>query len=330
MHTTFPATRLRRPRRTAWLRDMVAETVLTPQDLILPLFVHGGDAAEAVASLPGVSRLPIAGVVAQAKEALALGIPAIALFPVTDPALKTTDGAEALNADNLICQTIAQVKAAVPEIGIIADVALDPYTNHGHDGVLDGRGDVDNDATLRLLARQAVLLAAAGADIVAPSDMMDGRVAAIRTALEQAGYAETMILAYSAKYASSFYGPFRDAVGSATALGKADKRSYQMNPANGAEALREAAMDVAEGADMLMVKPALPYLDILYRIKQAQPGVPLLAYHVSGEYAALCLAAEKGLLDYDAALYESLIAIKRAGADAMVTYGALCIAKNLS
>jgi porphobilinogen synthase len=323
----FPAFRPRRLRQTPWLRDLVRETWLNSADLILPLFVHPGERAEPIPTLPGVARLPLHGVIATAHKAAQLGIPAIALFPVTPPALKTPDGCEALNPDNLVCRTVRAVKAAVPNLGIICDVALDPYTTHGHDGLMDSAGRVLNDATVAVLARQAVVLAQAGADIVAPSDMMDGRVGAIRQALDAAGFQDVVILSYAAKYASAFYGPFRDAVGSKGVL-QGDKRTYQMDPGNRDEALREVAQDLAEGADMVMVKPGLPYLDIIRQVKDTFP-VPVLAYQVSGEYAALQFAAAAGALDGRAVMLESLLALKRAGADAILTYGALAVAEWL-
>ncbi len=326
---SYPATRLRRTRRHNWSRNLVAETVLSAHDLILPLFVQEGTQAHTpIASLPGVARLSIDLIVSKAAEARDAGIPAIALFPAIDPARKTERGEEALNADNLLCRTIRALKAAIPDIGIIADVALDPYTTHGHDGVLNAHGEVDNDATLELLCAQALVQSQAGCDIIAPSDMMDGRIGAIRTALEREGFTDTLILAYAAKYASALYGPFRDAVGSKSALGKADKRGYQMDPANATEALREAALDVAEGADLLMVKPALPYLDIISTIRE-HLHTPVLAYQVSGEYAMLHAAGAAGMLDADAAMQETLLSIKRAGATGIFTYAALDIARKL-
>ncbi len=322
--------RPRRLRRAPWLRALVAEHALRVEDLIWPLFVQEGvGLVTAVDGLPAVNRLSIDEVVNAAKEAAALGIPAIALFPVTPADKKTEDGSEALNAENLVCRAIRAVKAAVPEIGIIADVALDPYTTHGHDGVLGTDGDVANDATVHILCRQAVVLAQAGADIVAPSDMMDGRVGEIRAALDDAGFEQIAILSYAAKYASAFYGPFRAAVGSKNNLGKADKRTYQMNPANATEALREVALDMAEGADMLMVKPASLYLDIIARVAESS-DVPVFAYHVSGEYAMLKAAVAAGMLDEKAATLETLLAMKRAGATAILTYAARDVAMWLS
>jgi porphobilinogen synthase len=318
--------RPRRLRRAPWLRALVAETHLRVEDLIWPLFVQeGAGLVTPVDGLPGVNRLSIDTLVEAAREAAALGIPAIALFPVTPAEKKTADGAEALNPENLVCRAIRAVKAAVPEIGIIADVALDPYTTHGHDGVLGADGDVSNDATIAVLCKQAVTLANAGCDIVAPSDMMDGRIGAIRDALDAEGHENLAMLAYSAKYASAFYGPFRAAVGSKSNLGKADKRTYHMNPANSIEAVREVALDIAEGADMVMVKPALLYLDIITRVKEMSE-VPVFAYHVSGEYAMLKAAVAAGMLDEQAATLETLLAMKRAGADAILTYAARDVA----
>ncbi|MDX2095398.1 MAG: porphobilinogen synthase [Alphaproteobacteria bacterium] len=322
--------RPRRLRRTPWLRALVAEHQLRAEDLIWPLFVQeGAGKVTPIEGLPGVERLSIDMVVDAAREALALGIPAIALFPVTPAALKTEDGREAFNPDNLMCRAIRAVKKAVPGIGVIADVALDPYTSHGHDGLLDATGEVANDATVASLCQQARVLAEAGCDIVAPSDMMDGRIGEIRATLDDAGHENTVILSYAAKYASALYGPFRAAVGSQSNLGKADKRSYQMNPANATEALREAALDLAEGADMLMVKPAGLYLDILARVKEIA-DVPVLAYHVSGEYAMLKAAAAAGFIDERAVTMETLLAIKRAGADAILTYAARDVARWLA
>lgn len=323
-HGTFPDVRLRRLRAQPWLRDLVQEHRLAAGDLIWPLFVQEGKNKRAsVKGLAGVERLSIDLLVKEAKEAAALGIPAIALFPVTDPKLKTADGKEAWNRKNLVCRAIAEVKAKVPQIGVIADVALDPYTTHGHDGILNKHGDVDNDKTVAALVKQAVTLAEAGCDIVAPSDMMDGRVKAIRAVLPH-----TPILAYSAKYASALYGPFREAVGSKSNLGKADKRSYQMNPANGDEALREVAQDIAEGADMVMVKPGTLYLDIIQRVR-SNFNLPVFAYHVSGEYAMLKASGEAGVIDEQAVLMETMLAFKRAGATGILTYAAKDLAAQL-
>lgn len=324
----FPDLRLRRMRQTPWLRTLLRENRLCAADLILPVFVHDHTASAPIATLPGVARQSLAGIIATAREAVRVGIPALAVFPVTPPQLKTPDGSEALNPENLLCRTVRALKAAVPEIGVICDVALDPYTSHGHDGLIDAKGQVLNDATVAVLARQAVTLAAAGADIVAPSDMMDGRVAAIRRALDAEGFQGVAILSYAAKYASAFYGPFRDAVGSRGLL-SGDKKTYQMDPANGDEALREVGQDLAEGADMVMVKPGLPYLDIVRRVKETFQ-MPTFVYQVSGEYAALHFAAAAGALDGRAAMLESLLAMKRAGADGILTYAALAAANWLN
>jgi porphobilinogen synthase len=318
---------MRRTRAAAWSRALVAENVLTPADLIWPLFVSAGDAEEPIGALPGVSRWPIALIVERAREAVALGIPCIALFPNTPRALRTEDGREALNPDNLMCRAIKAIKDAVPEIGILTDVALDPYTAHGHDGLIDARGRVINDATSDVLVGQALVQAEAGADIVAPSDMMDGRVGRIRAALEQAGHVDVQIMAYAAKYASAFYGPFREAVGSQGLL-KGDKRGYQMDPANAEEALREVALDIAEGADSVMVKPGLPYLDIVRRVKE-RFEVPVFAYQVSGEYAMIEAGVAAGAGDRDALVLETLLAFKRAGASGVLTYHAAHAARLL-
>ena len=330
----YPLIRLRRPRQHAWLRRLVAETVLTPADLIWPLFVHDHEAAVPVPSMPGVERLGIEGIVRAAAEAVQLGIPAIALFPVTPPDLKTDDGRHAVDPDNLACRATRAVQERFGDaLGIICDVALDPYTSHGHDGLLvDGR--ILNDETVDVLCRQAVVLAEAGCDIVAPSDMMDGRVGAIRGALDAAGRQDVCILSYAAKYASAFYGPFRDAVGSGAALGTAtgrglgDKQTYQMNPANTDEAVREVSLDLAEGADFVMVKPAGTSLDIIHRVKQ-EFRLPTFAYQVSGEYAMIRAAGDNGWLDGEKAALESLLVIKRAGADGILTYFAPEIARRL-
>jgi porphobilinogen synthase len=322
----FPATRLRRTRSSAWSRALVAETVLTPSDLIWPLFVtEGGE--EPVQTLPGVSRWPVDGIGQKAREALDLGIPCIALFPSTPQALRTADASEALNPDNLICRALKAVKDAAPEVGVLTDVALDPYTADGHDGITDDCGYVLNDETVKLLADQALVQAEAGADIVAPSDMMDGRVRAIRDALEREGHCNVQIMAYAAKYASAFYGPFRDAVGSGGLL-KGDKKSYQMDPANAVEALREVALDIAEGADHVMVKPGLPYLDIVRRVKE-RFEVPVFAYQVSGEYAMIEAAAAAGAGDRDALVLETLMAFKRAGCAGVLSYHAPVAARLL-
>jgi porphobilinogen synthase len=324
---SFPAIRMRRVRRHDWSRRLVAESVLTPADFIWPLFViDGQNTRQPVASMPGVDRLSVDLAVEAAKEARDLGIPVLALFPNTDPDLKTEDGREATNDNNLICRAVRAIKKAVPEIGVLCDVALDPYTTHGHDGVLVD-SYVANDETLDILVKQAIVQAEAGCDIIAPSDMMDGRVGAIRTALEAKGFKNTMIMAYAAKYASAFYGPFRDAVGSAKAL-TGDKRTYQMDPANTDEALREVALDLAEGADMVMVKPGMPYLDVLQRVKE-KFGVPTFAYQVSGEYSMLTGAIERGWFDRERVMLESLMAFKRAGASGILTYFARDAAKLL-
>ena len=318
---------MRRLRRHAWSRALVAETTLSPADFIWPLFVVDGEKKRVpVASMPGVERLSVDLAVGAAEEAAKLGIPVIALFPYTDPALKTADGREAVNANNLVCRTVRAIKMAVPEIGVLCDVALDPYTDHGHDGLLID-GYVVNDETVDVLVRQALVQVEAGCDIIAPSDMMDGRVGAIRAGLEKAGHRNTLIMAYAAKYASAFYGPFRDAVGSAKAL-TGDKRTYQMDPANGDEALREVALDIAEGADMVMVKPGMPYLDIVRRVKD-EFGMPTFVYQVSGEYSMLMAAIERGFLDRDRVILESLLGFKRAGASGILTYFARDAARML-
>ena len=323
----FPLSRPRRLRQHPWSRRLVAEHRLHASDLVQPYFVLDGTGRrEPVASMPGIDRLSTDLLLREVLKARHLGIPAVALFPVTPSERKSEDGREAWNEENIVCRAIRAIKREVPEIGIVADVALDPYTSHGQDGLLRD-GEVLNDETLTALTRQALAQAAAGCDIVAPSDMMDGRVGAIRRALDEAGFARTMILSYAAKYASAFYGPFRDACGSATSLGAADK-TYQMDPANGTEALREVALDVAEAADMVMVKPGLPYLDVLRRVKDAF-GLPTLAYQVSGEYAMVKAAAKEGWIDGDAVMMETLLAFKRAGADAVLTYAATEIAARL-
>ena len=326
---TFPATRMRRLRRHDWSRRLVAEHALSPADFIWPLFIADGSRTRTpVPSMPGVDRLTVDLVAGAAEEAAALGIPVVALFPYTDPSLKTADGREALNPQNLVCRALREIKRAVPQIGVLCDVALDPYTSHGHDGVFDGNNtNIANDETVDILVKQALLQAEAGCDIIAPSDMMDGRVGAIRGALESAGFKDTLIMAYAAKYASAFYGPFRDAVGSAKAL-IGDKRTYQMDPANGDEALREVALDIAEGADMVMVKPGMPYLDVLRRVKD-EFGMPTFAYQVSGEYSMLMAAIERGWLERDRVILESLIAFKRAGASGILTYFARDAARLL-
>jgi porphobilinogen synthase len=306
----------------------VAESRLSPADLVQPFFVLEGEGArEPVPSMPGVERLSVDLLVGRVERCRELGIPAVALFPVTPPERKSEDGREAWNDDNLVCRAIRAIKRAVPGVGVVGDVALDPYTTHGQDGLVRD-GVVLNDETLEALTRQALSLAASGCDVVAPSDMMDGRIGAIRAALDEAGFPDSVILSYAAKFASAFYGPFRDACGSKASLGRADKKTYQMDPANGTEALREAALDVAEAADMLMVKPGLPYLDVIWRVKEAF-GLPTFAYHVSGEYAMVKAAGQLGWLDAEAAMLESLLAFKRAGADGILTYAALEVAPRL-
>ncbi|MGE3829583.1 MAG: porphobilinogen synthase [Parvibaculaceae bacterium] len=323
----FPSTRMRRNRRTDWSRRLVAENTLSPADFIWPIFIiEGANTHVAVESMPGVERLTVDLAVKAAAEARDLGIPAIALFPYTDPSLRSEDGDEGLNSGNLVCRAARAIKQSVPDIGIMCDVALDPYTSHGHDGLLRD-GEILNDETLVVLAKQAMVQAEAGADIIAPSDMMDGRVGVIRKALDDGGLGHVQIMAYSAKYASGFYGPFRDAIGSTAAL-KGDKRTYQMDSANGDEAVREAGLDIAEGADMIMVKPGLPYLDILWRIK-AEFRVPTFAYQVSGEYAMIMAACRNGWLDPDKVILESLMAFKRAGASGVLTYFAIEAARRL-
>jgi porphobilinogen synthase len=324
---SFPAVRLRRNRRTAWARRLVAENVITAADLIWPIFVvEGRGVRQEVPSMPGVSRLSVDLAVEAAQEAVSLGIPVVALFPYTNPRLRSDDGREAFNPENLVCTATRAIRAAKLEVGVLLDVALDPYTSHGHDGLMNN-GEIVNDTTLEALVRQALVQADAGCDIIAPSDMMDGRIGAIRTALEAYGHSDVQIMAYAAKYASAFYGPFRDAVGSsATLIG--DKRTYQMDPANSDEALREVALDIAEGADMVMVKPGMPYLDIVRRVKDAF-GMPTFAYQVSGEYAMLTGAAERGWLDGEKVMMESLIAFKRAGCAGVLTYYAVAAARAL-
>ena len=325
----FPATRLRRSRASAWSRALHRETVLTPADLIWPLFVtEGSGVEEPIGSLPGVSRWSVDLIAARAKEAQALGIPCLALFPNTQPERRSEDGAEALNPDNLMCRAIRAIKDACGEgIGVLTDVALDPYTSHGQDGLIDGAGYVLNDATVDVLVGQSLNQAAAGADVIAPSDMMDGRIGAIRDALEGAGHVNVQIMSYAAKYASAFYGPFRDAVGSRGLL-KGDKKTYQMDPANAEEALREVELDLAEGADSVMVKPGLPYLDIVRRVKEAFE-VPVFAYQVSGEYAMIEHAAAAGAGERDALVLETLLSFKRAGCSGVLTYHAAHAARLL-
>ncbi len=331
MHTPppFPHSRPRRLRRDAFSRDLVREHRLHPSDLIYPVFVHEGEnRRESVASMPGVERLSLDLLLPVAEDCVKLGIPVMALFPSIDQSLKTPDGIEAANPDGLIPRVVRALKQRFPELGVMTDVALDPYTSHGQDGVLDERNYILNEETVAILVRQALTHAEAGVDIVAPSDMMDGRIGAVRQALEHNGRILTRIMAYSAKYASAFYGPFRDAVGSASNLGKADKKVYQMDPGNSNEALREVALDIAEGADMVMVKPGLPYLDIVRRVKD-EFGMPTFSYQVSGEYAMIKAAAQNGWLDHDAVMMESLLAFKRAGADGILTYFARDAARLL-
>jgi len=325
---TFPAVRMRRNRRTEWSRRLLAENSLSSADLILPIIIiEGENRREPISTMPKVERLSIDLATEVAAQAVELGIPALALFPAIAPELKSENGAEALKVDNLLGRAIARVKREVPDIGLIADVALDPYTTHGHDGlVIDGR--IANDETVAVLVEQALVQVAAGCDVTAPSDMMDGRIGAIRQALDAAGHPDALIMSYAAKYASAFYGPFRDALGSGGDLGKHGKSTYQMDPANSDEALREVAADLAEGADMVMVKPGMPYLDVLRRVKDAF-AVPTFAYQVSGEYAMLKAAGQAGYLDGDRALLESLAGFKRAGADGVLTYAAVDIAKRL-
>jgi porphobilinogen synthase len=326
--SAFPRVRMRRNRRADWVRRLVAENRLDAADLIWPVFVHEGDQTRAeIASLPGIFRFSVAALVEHAGRAAELGIPLIALFPHVDAARKSPRGEEAENPDNLICRAVRAVKAAHPGLGVMCDVALDPYTTHGHDGIL-GDGEIVNDETVEALCRQALVQAQAGCDVIAPSDMMDGRVGAIRSALDIEGFDKVSILAYAAKYASALYGPFRDAVGSSPALGLKDKKTYQMDPANSDEALREVALDIAEGADMVMVKPGLFYLDIVRRVKDTF-GMPTYAYQVSGEYAMLKAAALNGWLDWDRVILESLLAFKRAGADGILTYAAFEVAERL-
>jgi len=325
----FPASRPRRLRRDAFSRALVRENLLTPADLIYPVFVLDGERqVQDVASMPGVQRLSVDQLFPLAEQCVALGVPVMALFPVIDPALKTPDGREATRPDGLVPRAVRALKARFPELGLLTDVALDPYTSHGQDGLLDEHGTILNDETVAVLRQQAAVQADAGVDIVAPSDMMDGRIGAIRQTLEAQRHIHTRIMAYSAKYASAFYGPFRDAVGSAANLGKADKATYQMDPANSDEALREVALDIAEGADMVMVKPGLPYLDIVRRVKD-EFHMPTFAYQVSGEYAMIKAAAQNGWLDHDKVMMEALLAFKRAGADGVLTYFALDAARLL-
>lgn len=319
----YPAYRPRRMRRDDWSRRLIQENRLTVDDLIYPVFLlPGTNKTEAVASMPGIERMSLDRLFKVAEECVRLGIPVMALFPVIEPSLKTINGSEAFNPRGLIPTAVAELKKRFPQLGIMTDVALDPYTSHGQDGILDDQHRIQNDETVAILVKQALCHAAAGVDIIAPSDMMDGRIGMIRTALEEQGFIHTRIMAYAAKYASSFYGPFRDAVGSAANLGKADKKTYQMDPANGDEAIREVGLDISEGADLVMVKPGMPYLDIIYRVKEAF-GYPTYAYQVSGEYAMIKAAAQNGWLDHNSVMMESLIGFKRAGADGILTYFAL-------
>jgi porphobilinogen synthase len=329
IHAPFPSGRPRRLRRDDFTRNLVREHALTPHDLIYPVFVLDGNARrEAVGSMPGVERLSLDLLLPVAEDCVKLGIPVMALFPVIDTSLKTPDGKEALNAQGLVPRVVRALKKEFPDLGVMTDVALDPFTSHGQDGLLDDTGYILNDETVKVLTGQALVQAEAGVDIVAPSDMMDGRIGAIRAALEDRGLIHTRIMAYSAKYASAFYGPFRDAVGSSGNLGKSNKKVYQMDPGNTDEALREVAMDIAEGADMVMVKPGMPYLDVLRRVKD-EFRVPTFAYQVSGEYAMLKAAAQNGWLDHDAVMLESLLAFKRAGANGVLTYFARDAARLL-
>jgi porphobilinogen synthase len=325
----FPAVRMRRMRKDAFSRAMMRENVLTPSDLIYPVFLlDGKNQREKISSMPDVERLSIDLLLPVAEDCVALGIPVMALFPVINPSLKTPDGIEATNPNGLIPRAVRELKMRFPELGILTDVALDPYTSHGQDGLLDGKGYVLNDETCEMLVKQALAQADAGVDIVAPSDMMDGRIGAVRHALESHRHIHTRIMAYSAKYASAFYGPFREAVGSSATLGKSDKTTYQMDPANSDEALREVALDIAEGADMVMVKPGMPYLDIVRRVKD-EFKVPTFAYQVSGEYAMIKAAAKNGWLDHDKTMMETMLAFKRAGADGVLTYFARDVARRL-
>ncbi len=325
----YPATRMRRMRRDPFSRAMMRENTLTAADLIYPVFILDGEnQRQQVASMPGVERMSVDILMGVAEECVALGIPVLALFPVIDASLKTYDGVEATNPDGLVPRAVRALKKNFPQLGILTDVALDPFTTHGQDGLPDENGYIVNEKTIDMLVKQALAQAEAGVDIVAPSDMMDGRMGAIRKALEERGFIHTRLMAYSAKYASAFYGPFRDAVGSAANLGKADKNTYQMDPANSDEALREVALDLAEGADMVMVKPGMPYLDVVRRVKD-EFKVPTFAYQVSGEYAMIKAAAQNGWLDHDKVMMESMMAFKRAGADGVLTYFALDVARKL-
>ena len=324
----FPRTRLRRNRQSPWCRNLISETKLSSNDLILPLFItEGKNMIENIKSIPSVQRYSVDTVLKKIEEVNNFNIPAIALFPYIEKKLKTFDGKEALNKNNLICRAIREIKKNFPEIGLICDVALDPYTTHGHDGILK-KNYIANDETIDVLSQQAIIQAEAGADIIAPSDMMDGRIGVIRDRLDNEGFNKTIILSYAAKFASNFYGPFRDAVGSSKSLDKTDKKTYQMDYKNSDEAIREVAMDINEGADMIMIKPALPYLDVISKVKKIF-NIPIFAYQVSGEFSMLKFAEQEKVLDYEKCLYESLIAIKRSGASAIFCYGAIDIAKNL-
>ena len=324
----FPRTRLRRNRQSPWCRNLISETKLSSNDLILPLFItEGKNKIENIKSIPSVQRYSVDTVLKKIEEVNNFNIPAIALFPYIEKKLKTFDGKEALNKNNLICRAIREIKKNFPEIGLICDVALDPYTTHGHDGILK-KNYIANDETIDVLSQQAIIQAEAGADIIAPSDMMDGRIGVIRDRLDNEGFNKTIILSYAAKFASNFYGPFRDAVGSSKSLDKTDKKTYQMDYKNSDEAIREVAMDINEGADMIMIKPALPYLDVISKVKKIF-NIPIFAYQVSGEFSMLKFAEQEKVIDYEKCLYESLIAIKRSGASAIFCYGAIDIAKNL-
>jgi len=325
----FPKTRLRRNRQSPWIRELTAQNALLPSDLILPLFViEGKNKEEKINHLPDVFRFSIDGIVKKAKEARDLGIPAVMLFPVVEKKLKDAFGKESANRKNLICRAISEIKNSVPEIGVIADAALDPYTSHGHDGIIDQKGYVKNDATIEILCEQALAQAEAGCDIIAPSDMMDGRIGIIRDALDAAGFINVGLMSYAVKYASNFYGPFRHAVGSAANLAKSDKKTYQMDFRNSLEAMREIELDVAEGADMIIVKPGMPYLDIVAKASDSFK-IPVISYQVSGEYAMLKFAAEHEAFDFEAAFYESLMSFKRAGASAIISYGAIEAVKKI-
>jgi len=324
----FPTTRMRRNRRTDWSRRLVAETRLGVDDLIWPVFVHAGDEPRVpISSMPGVVRYSVDALVDAVGEAAALGIPMVAVFPYVDPSLKDAEGSNAVDPGNVVCQAVRAIKAAGLDLGVMCDAALDPFTSHGHDGLMSGE-EILNDETVEVLIRQSLAQADAGCDVISPSDMMDGRIGAIRSALDSAGHGHVQIMAYAAKYASGFYGPFRDAVGSASTLGKGSKATYQMQPSNSDEALREVALDLAEGADMVMVKPGMPYLDIVRRVKDSF-GVPTFAYQVSGEYAMLRAADERGWLDGERVVLESLMGFKRAGADGVLTYFAVEVAQRL-